>query len=624
METPARADSLIVKKPISRGELIGTVAAIALAGALGLALAWQGWRWRMPYMKDWAVDVAAARAFAAHGTIPDRGNVTTYLSYAPPGAAWLFVPGVAMFRDLRLTYLPASALLQFGALAGIFFLARRYFGHRVATLAAVAYALSLPALDLAGGPSPRGQPLFFVAMIYCICRWVDEKDARFLAAALLIWAAGMYVFLTLAPAIFVVPAVWLLWRPPVRLRPLVFAGILILLIWFPYLRFEAGRSFADVRSQVLRHPLANPRADPKAWCDPSLMPAPRSAAGGEVRPGLWQILTARLGAIGSGLASNFLGAVPGTSLLLFLGTLAGLWLCLRAWLPPPSPRGSTAWTLAVTFLFAAFVVLRFHQSPRSIAFLRRLIGSDLSGHLSALPRYVLVGSEWLIVAGAILALLFVFWPTRGQVGTIFKSLAARFHPQRDPRPLAISLLVPWIILLCIEEPVRVDRLLWLGALQLIFLAAIVVTAAEGRRILRWACPAAMVVLVAANPIALERIKSWGQTGWSGEDAPEVQAADFLANRIHAAGKDSTRIGYSMPLIAAGPQSDVTDADITNIDLFLTWSGITNSDHCAEGQSPDDEYRVVDTTNPGPYFNVPSSGRLILLQRFGNLGVFERE
>jgi hypothetical protein len=103
-------------------------------------------------------------------------------------------------------------------------------------------------------------------MIYFTDRWVREKNPKHLASALVTWAAGMYVFMEIAPALFILPAVWLLHRSPVRLRTLLFTGIVILAIWYPYLRFEAGRRFIDLRSQVQRKYVL-PANYKDAWCD---------------------------------------------------------------------------------------------------------------------------------------------------------------------------------------------------------------------------------------------------------------------------------------------------------------------------------------------------------------------
>ena len=79
----------------------------------------------------------------------------------------------------------------------------------------------------------------FIWLVYLASEWVTRHDGRFLAAAVAAWAFGMYVDLALAPAIAVLPAIWLVYRPPVTLKPLLAAAAVLLIVWFPYLRFEA-------------------------------------------------------------------------------------------------------------------------------------------------------------------------------------------------------------------------------------------------------------------------------------------------------------------------------------------------------------------------------------------------
>lgn len=68
--------------------------------------------------------------------------------------------------------------------------------------------------------------------------WVEKRDCRFLAAGLLTWTVGMYVFLEVAPAILIIPAIWILDRLPIRLVPLVCVGGLTFVVWYPFLSFE--------------------------------------------------------------------------------------------------------------------------------------------------------------------------------------------------------------------------------------------------------------------------------------------------------------------------------------------------------------------------------------------------
>ena len=87
----------------------------------------------------------------------------------------------------------AALALYVGTLFGIFFLTRRYFGSTTALLAVAVYAFS--ELGLTAGSMlflTYATRCFFVWMIYCVGRWVDHNDPKFLAGAILIWATGMY------------------------------------------------------------------------------------------------------------------------------------------------------------------------------------------------------------------------------------------------------------------------------------------------------------------------------------------------------------------------------------------------------------------------------------------------
>jgi hypothetical protein len=73
----------------------------------------------------------------------------------------------------------------------------------------------------------------------------------------------------IAPILLILPAIWLYYRPPLRLWPLLVGGALTLLIWYPYLQFEYGRNFVDLKSQLLLQNLL-PANYKDTWCDPSL------------------------------------------------------------------------------------------------------------------------------------------------------------------------------------------------------------------------------------------------------------------------------------------------------------------------------------------------------------------
>jgi hypothetical protein len=193
-------------------------ACVLLLAALGVVLILQGWKSRIPRF-DIVMSIEATQDLIDHGAFPDKGILTSFGSYTPPGVTWLLLPGLVVFQDPRLFEYVGSVGLFVGTLFGIFFLARRYFGFQSALLAVALYSCS--ELGLLAGSTlflTHTTRCFYVWMIYCVGRWVDEDNPNFLAGAILMWAAGMYVFMEMAPAILVVPAIWLLFRSSVRLR----------------------------------------------------------------------------------------------------------------------------------------------------------------------------------------------------------------------------------------------------------------------------------------------------------------------------------------------------------------------------------------------------------------------
>ncbi|MGH2368903.1 MAG: hypothetical protein ACRDI2_11955 [Chloroflexota bacterium] len=215
----------------------------------------------LPYY--WAVDELLSR-----GRIPASGTLTGFASYAPPGIAWLLLPGAWAVDDPRLSEYVGATLLSVGTLVGVYCVGR-IFGPWCAVLSVIVYGLSEVGLFFAWSLWPRAHPFFAIWTAYALHRWVQRREPQALALALLFWAVGMYAFLELAPMILVPLLLWLWYRPPVRLRPLVLVAIAVLVLWSPYLRFEASRGFLDLISQVGRQSIL-PADFRSAYCEPPI------------------------------------------------------------------------------------------------------------------------------------------------------------------------------------------------------------------------------------------------------------------------------------------------------------------------------------------------------------------
>jgi hypothetical protein len=296
------------------------VTGLALTGAIGLVLTLQGWKARIPYI-DMVAPMDNARRLVTLGDIPRWGHVNSLESYSPPGTAWLLLPGVSCVKDPRLFEYFGAGFLHLGTLVGLFLLARSLFGLRCAIMASVLYGLSELGLYYAGSLWPKGHPFFYVWTLYLISQWTIQKDSRYLGAAIFLLAIGTYVHLELLPLLFIVPAVWAIYHPPLRPLPVLIGMIVGVAIWFPYLTFESSRGFSDITSQLfMKNGLPIDTRVP--WCDPKVSLA-------RWRPDIPivnQPKGRRITNLEKGLAGNFERTLPlpGISFVLLGLVLGGL------------------------------------------------------------------------------------------------------------------------------------------------------------------------------------------------------------------------------------------------------------------------------------------------------------
>ena len=580
----------------------GATACVLILACLSVVLLLQGWKSRIPRF-DVVMGIETTEALIDSGTFPTKGTVTSFGSFTPPGLTWLLLPGLVAFQDPRLFEYVGSVGLFLGTLCGIFFLARRYFGLRAAFLAVVLYSYS--ALGLLAGSTlfpTHTTRCFYVWMVYCVGRWVDEDNPNFLAGAMLVWAAGMYVFMEMAPAILVVPAIWLLKRPSVRLAPLTIAAVLAGALWYPYLRFEADRDFVDLRSQVLRESI-RPIDFSTPWCDPALVPATwlqdvnldqtlresQSKESRAARARRW--VSERIGVVIENALTNFRGSFfPGAGVLLFALTLIGLAASVLASKQRvDSAHAKALWRHGTTWLAGLLAILGIVLNE---IVLSRFVAAD--GNLTASSIVAIRLVEASLLATAVLSFAYRDAIAEALV-TVQQALAA---PAADTRVLAISLAVPWLVLFLVADYER--RFWWIWPLQAIALAAAVAYLPMRLKLLprvAWVGSVVVVLMVAANPLLASRIDDWVRHGWSGEDADEIRVVDAAAALVRSSGeRDQSSIGYEVSVRRFVATDHIIDRRYrvgADFDLLLRHRhGISNANRCAEGVEPNDAYRIV--------------------------------
>lgn len=632
---PDQALALDRRPPLRYG-----FALVLLVTVVSLLISAQGWRARIPAF-DLLTYFYATHEFLESGTLPQHGDTGSYGSYKPPGTAWLLLPGMATLRDPRVFAYVGTGLLHFATLLGIFVLAWRCFGTWPASLAVVLYGLSKHGLFLAGSLWPNGRPDFYVWLVLFTTLWAVRRDARYLGAGLAVWGIGMHVDMAIAPALFILPVVWLSYRPPVRPLPLLIAGLVTLTVWSPYLSFEAKRGFVDMRAQLfLRYML--PDHFRQSWCDSSLTlrtlrdPAAPKDAGSAVAPESPRppasppALSQRFGMLKDKILFNFSHAVPipGVNLVLLMMVLGTALICVvpdpgregvRAAEPPPDLR---RWAPVAVLLVG--VSLFFYAVLVGL-----LPGATLlpaSGVARKLPQALLLLGVGLLAAPRVIAA--TRWTLR--------RLRVEFHPTLPMRLLVISLLVPWLVLVIVAEPGKPERFWWVWPIQVILLAASVAYLLPKFPVPRPIIPAAQLVLallVVLNPTLLGRVKSWRADGWAGKDAEEVQVMEYVAGHIRGDGKSEAAIGYQLFIYPFMAEYHITNPVYKvggELELLLRYQyGIRNLDQCAEGVSPQDEYRIVQRhpkngpEEPQSYFAVPLVKEFRLLRRFNLYDVFKR-
>ena len=647
--------------------------AVALVTVVGAFLAFQGWNSRLMNF-DYVNFTDAADRLLSEGILPDRGDVSSYWVYAPPGAAWFMAPGMLVFSDPRLFEALGSVSLYAGTLLGVFLLARACFGLRCALLAVVLYGLSRNGLFYAGSLYPIGHPFFYVWMIYLSLQWWQRNNPWYLGAAVVAWSLGMYVDMVLAPAVFAFPAIWFVYRPRIRLAPLLMAAVVTGAVWYPYLKFEDTRSYSDLKSLVGRQS-AFPANYKSSWCMPTLVVQKLREPGGVLsavsvpatlqgddtaQPSLFRALSASIAArirvwsttLREGLRFNFdqMTWTPRLAvLLLLLGIATVVFAMLEGVLATVSTSSIWNWlewiprlgwaVFAIALIFNEAVVARFLS-----------VNGTLAESTIVQIRLLQTG---LVLTG--FACVLGTQRFKEFVGYAMTKLSDRHRDSGRPYSgfFVLSLVVPWLVLILVVEQGGFNRYFWLCPLQVILLVAAVTYIPERlgwRRSVGFVGQATVALMLLTHPWVVSPVRAWTRSGWSGPETNDLRALDYIASQVHSEGRSTVAVGYQVYIMQFMAAMNVVDPRYkvgADLDLFLKYRhGISNVSQCAEGISPTDEYRIVQvarneveagdrpiswgpiggevkTHNLDEYFSVPLDREFVMVRAFGDFQVFRR-
>lgn len=223
----------------------------------------------------WDIDlvpvVARGLEFYAGGPFPAYGTLSSVAAFNMPMLIWLHLPVLALVRDPFWAML--LTLLAFNALAtwAVYRLGRALFSVPVGLAAALLFTFG--ETGISSSYTAWAQlllPGFFALLLLSLWRWRQGWSWGLAWAGILATAA----FMTHFSAVLLYPLLLgfaLLARPRWALRPLIVGALVCGLLLAPYLIFQAGRDFADLRAFITRDTLVD--ADVMARYQPGARPA---------------------------------------------------------------------------------------------------------------------------------------------------------------------------------------------------------------------------------------------------------------------------------------------------------------------------------------------------------------
>jgi len=209
----------------------------------------------------------------------------------------------------------------------------------------------------------------------------------------------------------------------------------------------------------------------------------------------------------------------------------------------------------------------------------------------------------------------------------------------------LCLVVRWLTLLIVAELDNQGRFFWLWPLQAIALSAFITNIMARLRMpssLLWLSYLVLTGALVISPFhpheyataAQTRVKLGLRNGWAGSDPEEVRVVDYVSNQIRSDGRDHAAIGYEIFIYEFMAKYNIIDRQYktgAEFDLLFKYRhGIANTNQCAEGVSPADEYRIVQRApkrgeqEPRHYFQTSRDKSFRLVKDFGLYQVFKRD
>jgi hypothetical protein len=590
---------------------IGLVVPILLSLVIfSILMRYQGWRSKPLANWDILVYYLGAQSMIDDGAIMDRGDLSSYGSYQPPGTVYLVLPSSILVKDVRLFSLLGDLFLNIAAIVFLYLIFRQAFDRWLALAACTVYGLSRLVFM---GLWPVGHPAYILGALWFLMQWIQKRSGWWLSSALVILAFGLYADLAILPFVFIIPVLWLLFRPPVRPAPVLLAAAIGLMIWFPYLRFESSRGFSDLKSILFLNPVSQQgetKSQTPMYCYASL-PGEQDTVHGTYIP--------------------FLGNDEGMDRVVFPEPGWGKYhrACVllsnldrnydEGYFLSASPVINAA--LWFFFLVGMFVLLGMaivHWEKKN-----PFLGKIRSIHPAIILGVGLVGT--LILIGGLSPDFLASFSADGQLfqGTRLVVEQLRYYapllfsaclfgvyigfrsPKRSLQDIVplIMVWIPWLLLVVLAERTRPERFWWIWPLQ----AAIMVLAVyqiigifSTKAWPKIALTVALGVLVFPLSFYLPSLRGWIEHGHGGEDSAQFQLVDYLHDELEAEGTEKVFLGYDLlsTYYRDEPPVDTRMRAGSWFDLILkTRWGIQNLNQDPTGKDNRDTWRILESENP---------------------------
>jgi hypothetical protein len=528
---------------------------ILAAGFVAVLIRYQGWRSRELANLDMLPYFQGGRAFLQSGVVQEKGELSSYDSFNPPGTFFLMIPGMLLTSDPRLQEAAGAVLAFFGTLLFLYLLAREIAGRAVAVVVTVVVALSQLGLM---GLWPVGHPLFVLGALYFLVLWVKRRKAWPLAVALAVLAFGLYVDLAIIPFVLVIPILWLIYRPPLGAFSLLAAAVFTLAVWFPYLRYESNRGFADLKSLLLLRPVdAAQGSGTKAIYCYSALPGENDEPGDLYLPYVGgpqieqRVVYSEAGwknQASYALCRFLLNIDRNFDTDLFLAGASPLlntilwWIFMAGWVALVRLAVS-AWGRADRF-FRSLTPKRAWVgtivAAAGAGLLLLVLNPDLLAHFTAdgsMDRNIALSVKQLQAYAPLLWLAFCFgWFVSGSA------------PKRNPdyAVLAVALSLPLILLMVLGEPGKPERFWFIWPLQALILVLCVRWFSD--RLPRSSMAYVAVVLalgVAVLPLPFfsQRVSDALAHGYSGSDNDQWRVIEYLSQQTAPGESKALRVEY---------------------------------------------------------------------------------